>query len=167
MLNPVKPVTHCWASGSCGGSSWIFREGGIPGFLVGQEQRGHPGGSVPPQVPLGAAWTFLSQCMENPLEPLVGRQSLFQRLPREDLVSFHVAPSPGSVLGQQLPLELWMAGPAQGVGSGVSPAPCPWFWGHSGDKVVLRSDSHLHTGFLSGCNGVIGLAGGILWEPGM
>lgn len=79
MLNPVKPVTHCWGSGSCGGASWIFREGGIPGFLVGQEQQGHAGGTVPPQVPLGAAWTFLSQGMENPLEPLVGRQSLFQK----------------------------------------------------------------------------------------
>lgn len=38
---------------------------------MGQEQQGHTGGTVPPQVPLGAAWTFLSQCMENHLEPLV------------------------------------------------------------------------------------------------
>lgn len=48
---------------------------------------------------------------------LSGRQSLFQRLPKEDLVSFHVIPPPGSVLDQQLPLEPWMAGagPRSGV----------------------------------------------------
>lgn len=119
-LQDVKPGETSNPSGSCAGASWIFfffREGRMPGFLVGQEQQGHTGGTVPPQVPLGAAWTFLSQCMENPLEPLVGGQSPFQRLPKEDLVSFHAIPSPGSALGQQLPLELWMAG----VGSLVSP----------------------------------------------
>lgn len=43
----------------CGGASWIFREGGVSWWH--REQQGHTRGTVPPQVPLGAAWTFLSQ----------------------------------------------------------------------------------------------------------
>lgn len=178
MLNPVKPVTHCWCqgallplcwgSGSCGGASWIFREGRIPGFLVGQEQQGHTGDTVPPQVPLGAAWTFLSQCMENHLEPPVREteplpetpQGRSGELPRNSFPWLCPGPAAplGAVDGRTRPR------------SGVSPAPGPWFWGHSGISVVLRSDSHPHTGcltFLGGWNGVIGLAGGILLEPGM
>lgn len=41
------------------GASCIFREGGMSWW--DREQQGHTRGTVPPQVPLGAAWTFLPQ----------------------------------------------------------------------------------------------------------
>lgn len=82
--------------------------------------------------------------MENPLEPLVivRETKPLQSLPKEGLVSF--IPSSGSGLDQQLPLEPWMAGPGPRMGPGVSPTPCPWFWGHSVTSVGLRNDSYPH-----------------------
>lgn len=54
-------------------------------------------------------------------------------------------PGPSCPSSMELPWNSfpWLCpGPAaQGVGLGVPPAPCPWFWGHSVTSVVLRSDS--------------------------
>lgn len=175
MLKPVRPVTHCWCQGTsspCAGDVEAVEE--PPGFLGKEEsqdswwdreQWGHTGGTVPPHVPLGAAWTFLSQCHEKSPGTACdcqGDKTSSKDFPWEDLGSFHLIPCPGSV---QCP------GPGlRRVGPGVSPAPCPCFWGHSVTSAVFRNDSHPHTGcltFLWCWNGVIGLPGGILLEPGM
>lgn len=82
MLKPVRPVTHCWCQGallpfcwgrgSCGGASWIFRKAlcwwgrrdpGIPRGTGSSEAT--PGALSHPKVPLGSAWTFLSQSHEE------------------------------------------------------------------------------------------------------
>lgn len=151
-------------------------EGGIPGFLVGQgAARPHQGHCPTPKCLWDLPGPSCPNPMKNHLEPLCqGRQNLFQRLPREDLVSCHSFlplawnsfqwPGPAAPLGA-------VDGRTQGVGPGVSPAPCPRFWGHCVTSVVFRNDSHPHTGCLCRAqgrwNGVIGLPGGILLEPGM
>lgn len=76
----LKPVTHCWCqgallplcwgSGSCGGASRIFREGGIPAFLVGQGAARPHRGHCPTPSAFGSCLD-LPVPMENHLEPLV------------------------------------------------------------------------------------------------
>lgn len=152
MLTPVKPVTHCWCqgallkgTGSCGGVSRIFREGGMSWW--DREQRGHTRGTVPPQVPLGAAWTFLSQ--------------------------FH-GKSPGSTCDCQgdtssrdSPRKIWWASieflPL--ALSWSSSSPWSFGWQDQEDEWGLVSPQHLVPGFgdVQGCSGVIPILSQDAW----
>lgn len=149
----MKPVTHYWGSGSCAGASWIFREGRKdPRIAGGTGAAGPHWGHCPTPSAFGS-------CLDLPV-PVHGKPPGATCRETEPLPETPQGRSSMEFLPLALPwlpLGLWMAG----VGSGVSPAPCPCFWGHSGPSVTLRSDSHPHTGFLTflcGWNGVVGLA---------
>lgn len=134
-----------------------------------REQWGRTGGTVPPQSAFGI-------CLHLPVPTpgriiwnhswLSGRQSLFQRLPKEHLVSCHLIPSHGL---EFLPVAQTSSSP--GSRARCVPNALSLVLGRFCD---FGNDSHPHTGCLScvcraqGCwNGVIGLPGGILLEPGM
>lgn len=106
-----------------------------------REQRGHTGGTVPPQVPLAAS---CPNPMENHLEPLV---IVRETKPLPETPQGGSGELPWNSLPWLCPVSWtssspWKAGPGPRRGPGVSPAPCPWFWGHSVTLAVLRSDSH-------------------------
>lgn len=172
LLVPGSPPAFVWGSGSCGGASWIFREGGIPGFLVGQEQRGHTRGTV------CSTPSAFGSCLDLPVPvhgnppgtTCQGDKASSRDSPRKIWWGFHLIPSPGSVLDQQLPLELWMAGPAQRSGAWCLPSTLSLvlgtFWDFSGVEEWFPSP-HRMPDLPVWLEWVIGLPGGILLEPGM
>lgn len=94
-----------------------------------REQRGHTGGTVPPQVPLGSAWTFLSQSHEESSGTTCGCQgdkASSRGSPGKIWwAATHSFPWPGipsSGLDQQLPLKPWMAGPGPRSGAWCLPS---------------------------------------------
>lgn len=150
MLKPVKPVTHCWCqgallpscwgSGSCGGAPWIFREGGIPGFLVGQ------GAARPHRSQPKCLWELpgppCPKAMENHLESL----------PEEDVLSFHSIPFLPLAVSwpSSSPRSRGRAGPGSRSGARCLPSALCLVLGTFCDLSGAEERfSHPHTGCLS------------------